>query len=256
EYPSCGMECVDYIKNYTLKKDVSAKEVSAIFMEPIQGEGGYIVPPKEFVKEIRKIASDNGILLVSDEVQAGYMRTGKFLAMSNFDVEADMYTMAKAIGGGLPMGVTIVKSSLGDLPEGAHSNTFGGNLVSIAAADALLKYVKKNIPSIEDQAQSKGKLVMSRFEAMQSKCEIIGDVRGIGFMVGIELVKDRKTKEPAVKERDEIITECFNAGLILLPAGESTIRIIPPITISHKNLEDGLAILESAIISAARKLGK
>ncbi|MDE1834124.1 MAG: aminotransferase class III-fold pyridoxal phosphate-dependent enzyme, partial [Candidatus Micrarchaeota archaeon] len=241
EYPSCGMECVDYIKNYTLKKDVSAKEVSAIFMEPIQGEGGYIVPPKEFVKEIRKIASDNGILLVSDEVQAGYMRTGKFLAMSNFDVEADMYTMAKAIGGGLPMGVTIVKSSLGDLPEGAHSNTFGGNLVSIAAADALLKYVKKNIPSIEDQAQSKGKLVMSRFEAMQSKCEIIGDVRGIGFMVGIELVKDRKTKEPAVKERDEIITECFNAGLILLPAGESTIRIIPPITISHKNLEDGLA---------------
>ncbi len=138
EYPSCGMACVDYIKKYPLSKEVSAKEVSAIFIEPIQGEGGYIVPPKEFVYEMRKLADDHGMLLVADEVQSGYMRTGKFLALDNFGVKADIYTMAKAIGGGLPMGVTVTRSSLGDVPFGTHSNTFGGNLVSVAAAEASL----------------------------------------------------------------------------------------------------------------------
>lgn len=247
EYPSCGMECVDYIKKYPLKKEVSPKEVASIFVEPIQGEGGYIVPPKEFIKGIREIADDHGILLVGDEVQSGYFRTGKFLAMSNFGVEADIYTMAKAVGGGLPIGVTITKTSLGDVPAGAHSNTFGGNLVSIAAAEAMLKYVKSNIRSIEEQAVSKGKLVMNRLNKMKDKYELIGDVRGIGLMIGVEFVKDRKTKDPAQKERDAIIKESFNNGLVMLPAGECTIRIIPPITISLKKLNEGLDILESAI---------
>lgn len=247
EYPSCAMECVDYIKDYTFSRDVSPKEVAAIFLEPVQGEGGYVVPPKEFVREMRKIATDNGMILVSDEVQAGYMRTGKFLALDNFGVEADIYTMAKAVGGGLPMGVTITRRSLGDMPEGAHSNTFGGNLASVAAADALLTYVKKNMNSIEDQVRTKGKEIMSRFNKMKEKYELIGDVRGIGMMVGVEFVKDRKTKEPAIKERDRIITECFENGLVLLPAGMSTIRIIPPITISMKNLNEGLDVMESAI---------
>lgn len=252
EYPSCGMACVDYIKKYPLKKEVSPKEVAAIFMEPIQGEGGYIVPPKEFVKGVREIADDNGILLVADEVQSGYMRTGKFLALDNFGVEADIYTMAKAVGGGLPIGVTITRTSLGDVPEGAHSNTFGGNLVSIAAAEAMLKYVKANFRSIQEQAISKGKSTMKRLEKMKEKYEIIGDVRGIGLMIGIEFVKDRKTKEPAQKERDEIIKESFNNGLVMLPAGESTIRIIPPITISPKKLNEGLDILESAIAKISK----
>ncbi len=247
EYPSCGMACVDYIKKYPLKKEVSAKEIAAIFLEPIQGEGGYIVPPKEFVKGIREITQDNGMLLVADEVQSGYMRTGKFLAMENFGVEPDIYTMAKAVGGGLPIGVTITKKSLGDVPAGAHSNTFGGNLVAMAAAEAMLKYVKANFTSLQDQAVSKGNYTQKRFKKMMAKYEIIGDVRGIGLMVGVEFVKDRKTKEPAVKERDDIIKEAFANGLVMLPAGESTIRIIPPITISNKKLEEGMDILEAAI---------
>jgi 4-aminobutyrate aminotransferase len=248
------LACVDYIKKYPLSKEVSPKEVAALFLEPIQGEGGYVVPRKEFVKEIRKITSDNGILLVSDEVQAGYMRTGKFLALDNFGVEADIYTMAKAIGGGLPMGATITRTSLGDAPEGAHSNTFGGNLVSIAAADATLKYVKKNMASLESQSREKGRLAMARLNEMKERYEIVGDVRGIGLMIGVEFVKDKKSKIPAEAERDKIVLEAFNNGLVMLPCGESSIRIIPPITISKDNLSQGLDILEQAIKTANRRV--
>lgn len=252
EYPSCGMACVDYIKKYPLKKEISPKETAAIFVEPVQGEGGYIVPPKEFLQGIREIADDTGMLMVADEVQSGYLRTGKFLALDNFGVEADIYTMAKAVGAGLPIGVTITKKSLGDVPAGAHSNTFGGNLVSIAAAQAMLKYVKQNYRSLQEQAISKGRTIMKRLEKMKDKYELIGDVRGLGLMIGVEFVKDRNTKEPAQKERDDIITESFNNGLVMLPAGESTIRIIPPITISPKKLEEGLDILESAVAKISK----
>ncbi len=252
EYPSCGLECVDYIKKNALGKEVPPKEVAAIFIEPVQGEGGYIVPPKDFIKEIRNIASDNGIILVSDEVQAGYMRTGKFLAMDNFGVTADIYTMAKSMGGGLPIGATITRSSLGDVPEGAHSNTYGGNLAAVAAANAQLRYLKKNLSSIEMQATEKGRIVLDRLNKMKDKYEIIGDVRGLGFMIGIEFVKDKKSKEPAPKERDEVVVEAFNNGLVMLPCGASTLRIIPPITISIKNLEEGLDILETSISNADR----
>ncbi|MHB1829979.1 MAG: aminotransferase class III-fold pyridoxal phosphate-dependent enzyme [Candidatus Micrarchaeaceae archaeon] len=251
EYPSCGIACADYLKKYPLAKEVSPKEVSAIFIEPIQGEGGYVVPPKEFVKEIRKIATDNGMLLVSDEVQAGYMRAGKFLAMDNFGVEADIYTMAKAAGGGLPIGITVTRNSLGNATEGSHSNTFGGNLVSVAAADATLKYIKKNLNSLEAQIKEKNRIIMKRLNRMKDEYEIVGDVRGLGLMIGVEFVKDKKSKAPAVKERDAVVLESFNNGLLMLPCGESTIRIIPPITISKSNLEEGLDILEASV----RKVG-
>ncbi|MDE1851543.1 MAG: aminotransferase class III-fold pyridoxal phosphate-dependent enzyme [Candidatus Micrarchaeota archaeon] len=255
EYPSCGMECVDYIRKYPLSKEVSPKEVAAIFMEPVQGEGGYVVPPKEFVKGIREIASDNGFLMVADEVQSGYFRAGKFLALDNFGVEADIYTMAKAAGAGLPIGITVTRRSLGDTPMGAHSNTFGGNLASVAAASALLKYIQKNKARLENDAKAKGAYIMKRLRKMMDDYEIIGDVRGLGMMIGVELVKDRKTKEPAVKERDMIMTECFNNFLVLLPAGVSTIRIIPPITMPMKNIEKGIDVIEDAIgkINRARK---
>ncbi len=253
EYPSCGIACLDYIRKYPLSKEASGKEISAIFLEPVAGEGGYIVPPKEFVKGIRELASDNGILLVSDEVQAGYMRTGRFLALDNFGVDADIYTMAKSLGGGLPIGVTVLKTKLCDVPEGAHSNTYGGNLVAVAAANALLKYVKYNMASLREQSDSKAKYMMSRLNEMKDRHDIIGDVRGLGMMIGVDFVKDRATKEPAVKARDEIIKESFNNGLLMLPAGESVIRLIPPITISQDSLEEGLDILEAAIEKVGKK---
>jgi 4-aminobutyrate aminotransferase len=247
EYPSCGLACVDYIKKTTLSKDVSPREVSAIFLEPVQGEGGYIVPPADFVRGIREIASDNGILLVADEVQSGYMRTGKFLALDHFAVKADIYTMAKAVGAGLPMGVTVARSSLGDMPEGAHSNTFGGNLVAVAAAQAQLGYLKSHMASLESQSKHKGRLIMKRLEMLKERYEIVGDVRGLGMMIGIEFVRDKKSKQPAEAHRNAVLRECFYNGLLMLPCGVSSLRIIPPITISIKSLESGLDILESAI---------
>jgi 4-aminobutyrate aminotransferase len=253
EYPSCNLACLDYIKEYPLAKEVSPSEVAAIFIEPVQGEGGYIVPPKEFIKGIRKLADDNDIILVDDEVQAGYMRTGKFLALDNFGVTADIYTMAKALGGGLPIGATITRNSLGTVPSGSHANTFGGNLVSVAAAEASLEYVKENIHSLESSIKKKGSYIIKRLNEMKEKYEIIGDVRGIGMMIGVEIVKDKKSKAYGVEEREAVVNECFSKGLLLLPAGKSTIRIIPPFTMSDKNIEEGLNIFEHAVKNASPK---
>ncbi|MCL5440933.1 MAG: aminotransferase class III-fold pyridoxal phosphate-dependent enzyme [Candidatus Marsarchaeota archaeon] len=253
EYPGCGLSCVDYIRKYPLSKEVSPKEVAAIFTEPIQGEGGYIVPPKGYFKEIKRITEEHGMLLISDEVQAGYMRTGKFLAMDNFGVEADIYTMAKSIGAGLPMGATVARRSLGDIPAGSHSNTFGGNLAAVAGAKASLGHLMKNRKGIEAMVMLKGAKMKKALERMAERHGLIGDVRGIGMMLAIELVKDRRSKEPAVKEREEVIKNAYRKGLLLLPAGESSIRIIPPLTISEGSMVKGLEILEESIKMASKR---
>lgn len=247
EYPSCGIACADYIEEQPLKKEVGPGEVSAFFVEPIQGEGGYIVPPHDYFKKIRKIADKHGILLVSDEVQAGYMRTGKFLGMDNFGVTADIYSMAKAVGAGMPMGVTVTSSKLGNISEGEHANTFGGNLVAVAGAIASLKYLIRNKTKIEGGVKRKGAIIMKRLKEFEHDYALVGDARGIGMMTAIELVKDRKSKEPANEERAKIMAETFKRGLLLLPAGDSSIRVIPPLTVGEDNLEKGLDILEQSI---------
>jgi 4-aminobutyrate aminotransferase len=249
----CADACIDYIESNVFAKETAPDEIAAIFVEPVQGEGGYIVPPKTFMQKLRRLASDNGILLVDDEIQAGYMRTGKFLALDNFGIEADIYTMAKALGAGVPMGATIARRSLGDTKPGEHAGTFGGNLLAIAAAEASLDYVKRNMAILQEAVEKKGKYVMERLQEMKDCYETVGDVRGIGLMIGVELVKDKKSKEPAISEREKILSECFRNGLILLPAGVSTTRIIPPITISMENLERGMDILDAAIKNSDKK---
>ncbi|MGC8537660.1 MAG: aminotransferase class III-fold pyridoxal phosphate-dependent enzyme [Candidatus Micrarchaeia archaeon] len=252
-YPDCGFACIDYIKKYPLSKEVSGKEIAAFVLEPIQGEGGYVVPPMDYFKEIKKLADDYGMLLIDDEVQAGYMRTGKFLALDNFGIKADIYTMAKAVGGGLPLGVTVASTSLGDIPSGSHATTFGGNLLSIAAANASIKYILSNKQKLSREVVQKGALMMKRLIQMKDDYEIIGDVRGIGLMVGVELVKDKKSKAPAVKEREGILNDLFQSGMLVLPAGESSIRLIPPLTVSYENLEKGINMFESAIAKASKR---
>ena len=252
EYPSCGIACADVIKEEILSKAVPKNEVAAIFMEPIQGEGGYVVPPKEFVRKIRKTADDIGALLVADEVQSGYMRTGKFLAMDNFGVDADIYTMAKSLGGGLPFAATVARSSLGNIPKGAHANTFGGNLVAVAAANASLEYLKRNMKSLTSGIMKRSSYMIRRLNEMKDRYDIIGDVRGIGLMIGVEFVKDKKTKEPAAEKVEKILLECFNKGLLLLPAGMSTIRIIPALNAEMDNIEKGLDIFEEAVAKIGR----
>ena len=226
---------------------MAGEEIAAFVVEPIQGEGGYIVPPKDYFKDLKKLTDSYGMLFVSDEVQAGYFRAGKPAALDNFGVHADIYTFAKSVGAGLPLGVTMLKKSLPEIPAGTHATTFGGNLAVVAGAHALAKHVKNNMRSIEEQVHTKGRFMKSRLEKMKERYEIIGDVRGMGMMLAIELVKDRKTKEPAIKERDSIMEKCFYDGLLMLPAGVSTIRIIPPITMSMHSIEEGLGILENAV---------
>lgn len=243
----CGTDYLDFIEEYILKKEVAPQEIAAIFMEPVQGEGGYIVPPKEFVQGLRKLATKHGILFVADEVQSGYMRTGKFLALDNFGVTADIYTMAKALGAGLPMGATIVKSSLGDIPAGSHSNTFGGNHLAVAAAHASLKYIMKNRAKLESGVKKRGKYAMKRLEEMKEKYEMVGDVRGIGLMIGVEFVKNKKTKEPDEKKREQVMESAVEKGLLMLPCGRSVIRIIPSLNIQQSTLDKGLDIFEAAI---------
>ncbi len=242
-----AMACIEHIEKKILKEEYSKKEVASIFIEPVQGEGGYIIPPKLFVKELRRVANENNILLVSDEIQAGYMRTGKFLAMDNFGVTADIYTMAKALGGGLPLAVTIAKSSLPDMPPGAHGGTYGGNHVAVAAGIASLSYVKRNKRNLERMVKEKNRIIMKRLNQLKDRYEIVGDVRGLGLMTAAEFVKSKKTKEPAVKERAKILQECFSNGLMLLGCGVSTIRLIPPITMSKDSIEKGLDVFEDAI---------
>lgn len=243
----CSKESLEFIEKNILGREVPPEEVAAIFFEPIQGEGGYVVPPRNFFKGLRELADKHDILLVDDEIQAGYMRTGEFLALSNFGVEADIYTMAKTLGGGFPLAATVARRSLGDTPAGSHAGTFGANLVAVAAADASLDYLKRNMRSLQNQVREKGSKIMKRLNEMKESYEMVGDVRGIGMMIGMELVNNKESKEYAVKERDKVIMDCFNKGLILLPAGKSTIRVIPPITISTANLEKGLDIIEEAI---------
>ncbi len=249
----CGRAHIDYIKDYILKREAAPGEIAAIFFEPIQGEGGYIVPPKSFVLGLRKLAKDNGIVLVSDEVQAGYMRTGKFLALDNFGVKADIYTMAKALGAGLPMAATIASNELSDMPTGKHAGTFGGNLAAVAGALESLKYVTRNMRKIESEIAVRNKIAMKRLNEMKEQYEIVGDARGLGLMLAIEIVSDKKSKSPAAEYREKIAKIALDNGLLMLGAGDSSLRVLPPYNITKSSLEKGLDILEDAIKSVNGK---
>lgn len=252
----CAMACIDHIEKNILTKEYSNKEIAAVFVEPVQGEGGYVIPPKLFMKELRRVTADNDILLVADEIQSGYFRTGKFLALENFGVTADIYTMAKALGGGLPIGATISRTSLGDVPPGAHGGTFGGNLVSIAAATASLNYVKRNKKHLERAVKERNRYIMKRLSKIKESYEIVGDVRGLGLMIAAELVKDKRTKEPAIKEQEAVMKYAFDNGLLVMGCGASVIRLIPPLTMSMENIEKGMDILEDAVKSVNAELYK
>jgi 4-aminobutyrate aminotransferase len=238
----CANYCLDKLEK-AMKQLVG--ECSALFIEPIQGEGGYIVPPKSFVRGVRKLCAAYDILMCDDEVQAGCWRTGRFLAIENFKVKPDIVSMAKAIGNGLPLGATIARPGLMKWPPGSHANTFGGNLLACASGIASLNYMKKK--KLGQNAVRVGKFMLKRLDEMKEKYEMVGDVRGIGLMIGIEIVKDKKSREPAEKKRDFVIRKSFEHGLILLGAGTSVIRICPPLIITRAQASRGLDILETSI---------
>ena len=242
-YGECNFECVLHIEYY-LEKLAPSSDVAALFAEPIQGEGGYIVPPPEYFGKLKKLCEENEILLVDDEVQAGFGRTGKMFAIEHWGVVPDIMCMAKGIASGMPLGACVASSEIMSWPPGAHASTFGGNPVSCAASLATIDLLKKGL--IENAAKV-GAFMLKRLKEMQEKYEIIGDVRGKGLMVATELVKNKKTKEPAKKEVEKIIFDAWRNGVLLLPCGKNGIRFIPPLVVTEEVVDFALDVFEGAI---------
>lgn len=244
DYPSCDLECVKYIDEVVFKKVVPPEEVAAIFVEPIQGEGGYIVPPRRFLPTLRQLCNKYDILLVDDEIQAGMGRTGRMFAIEHFNTKADIYCIAKGIASGLPLGACVARAGIMDWQPGAHASTFGGNPVSCAAALETIQLLEHGL--IENAA-AVGKVAIERLKDMARKYEFMGDVRGKGLMIGIELVADKASKEPVGDRRNAVVYEAFKQGLLLLGAGESVLRMIPPLVVSEPEMQVGIDIVESAL---------
>lgn len=238
------LDCVDYLEKVIFKRTVPAKEVAGIIVEPIQGEGGYIVPPPEFHKKLRKLATKYGIMLIMDEVQAGMGRTGKMFAINHWGIEPDIITLAKGIASGMPLGAIIAKASIMKWEPGAHASTFGGNPVSCAAAIETVNLLEKKL--IENAA-TVGAYLKDQLLALHKKFPLIGDVRGLGLMVAIEIVKDRNTKEPAPAIRDKLVDESFKRGLLLLGCGDTAIRFSPALVVSKKEVDTAMKILEESL---------
>ena len=247
-YPQCNLYCVRWVEDTLFRTTVPAEEVAAIFVEPIQGEGGYIVPPPEFHKEMKKIAKKYGILYVADEVQSGMGRTGRMFAMEHFGVAADIVAVAKGIASGLPLGAMIAPAKIMNWEAGSHASTFGGNPLSCQAAMVTIELLENNLMK---NAADMGKRLLAGLAEMQKTYECMGDVRGKGLMAAVELVKDRTTKEPATRWRNKIINKAFEKGLLLLGCGENSIRFSPSLTVSEDEVDVCLSIFEEAVRAEA-----
>ncbi len=244
-YPDCDIWCAKILDEIYFNSFLPPEEVAALFFECVQGEGGYVVPPKEFIPELEKISKKHGILMVDDEVQAGFCRTGKMFACEHFGVTPDILTLAKGMGSGVPVGAIVAKADLDFGVPGAHSNTYGGNLLSCASALATIDVMEEE--NLVANADKLGKITKERLNELYNRYEIIGDVRGLGLMTATEFVLNRKTKEPAKAQVDKIVVESYKRGLLLLPCGKSSIRYIPPVNIPEDQLLKGFEILEEAI---------
>jgi 4-aminobutyrate aminotransferase len=245
ECPSCGYACVDYIDEYLFHRYVPPEEVAMLIAEPIQGEGGYVVPPDGYFPRLKKLLDKYGILFASDEVQTGIGRTGKWFGIEHFGVVPDIVCMAKGIAAGMPLGVMASRADIQDWKPGSHASTFGGNPVSCAAALAVLDIIKTE--NLLENAQKQGKLIKDRLNEMKDRHPMIGDVRGKGLMVGVELVKDKTTKEYAQKETGDVMMECFRNGLAIVNCGVNVIRWMPPLTITSDLIEPSLEIFEKSL---------
>jgi 4-aminobutyrate aminotransferase len=219
-------------------------EVAAIVVEPVQGEGGYVPAPQEFLKGLRRICDEHGILLIIDEVQSGMGRTGKMFALEYSGVKADIVCVAKGIASGLPLGACVARADLMDWKPGAHASTFGGNPVCIAAALKTIELLERELVT---NAAEVGDYLKNGLQKLMTKHECIGDVRGMGLMLGVEFVKDRVSREPDTKLRDRVEMASFERGLILLGAGTNTIRWSPPLILMKENVDVALEIFDEAI---------
>lgn len=241
--PSCCLESLNQLEDL-FKRTVAPQEVAGLIVEPIQGEGGYIVPPPEFHRELRRLCDKHGILMIADEVQSGMGRTGKMFAMEHWGVVPDIVCLAKGIASGMPLGAIIARADIMDWGPGSHASTFGGNPISCVAALETIHLLEE---SLMENARVVGEHLKQRLQELASRHRLIGDVRGLGLMIGMELVRDRATKEMASTERDEIVQLCFRRGLLLLGCGMSTIRFCPPLVVTKDQCDVAVRILDDVL---------
>jgi len=245
ECPDCGFRCVSYIDDYLFHKYVPPEEVAMILAEPIHGEGGYIVPPKGYFREHKKVCDEHGILFTMDEIQSGIGRTGRWFGIEHFDAIPDIVCIAKGIAAGLPLGVTSARADIMDWTPGSHASTFGGNPVATTAAQAVIEAIEEE--GMLENAEEQGTYIKRRLTEMMSDHPMMGDVRGVGLMIGVEFVKDKETKEPAKNEAEEVMTRCFRQGVALVTCGVSTLRMMPPLLITRDLVDSSLEIFEDCL---------
>jgi len=248
-YPSCDLYCANIIEDVYMKTVAPPEDTAGIFVEPVQGEGGYIVPPPGWMDRIAKIAKDHGLLLIDDEVQSGLGRTGKMWAIEHSEAVPDILTMAKSLGGGLPIGAAVYPAEMDFKESGKHSNTFGGNPVACAASLATLDVIEDE--GLVARSAKIGEHLARRLDEMTERYEFIGDRRGLGMMQATEFVTDKRSKKPDPKRRDAIEKDAYQHGLILLPCGDSAMRYIPALNIPRDVLDAGLDVLEECFKRAA-----
>jgi 4-aminobutyrate aminotransferase len=241
---ACAAASLSFIRDQILVHLAGADEIAAVVVEPIQGEGGYVVPPKAFLQGLRELTDEHGILLVVDEVQSGMGRTGRMFASEHFDLKADVVTLAKGIASGLPLGVTCARADVMSWPPGAHASTFGGNPVACAAANATIRLLKGGLV---DNAAAVGAHLLAGLRDLQAKHRLVGDVRGLGLMIGIELVRDRQTRERAVQERNALVQAMFRRGVLALGAGRNALRLAPPLVLSMDQAGEVLRVFDESL---------
>ncbi len=252
EYPGCGLECADYLE-YFFINHVAAEQTAAIVVEPVQGEGGFIAPPQDYFQRLKGICDKYNILLISDEIQTGIGRTGHMFAMEHFGVEADITTVAKSLAAGMPLSAVVGKKEIMDsVHPGGIGGTYGGNPVACEAALAVFDIIESE--NLLDKAKKLGETLRKTFLEFQQKYDIIGDVRGLGPMIAMELVRDRRTKEPAPEETKALVSSCYERGVIILSCGTygNVIRFLMPLVITDEQLGKGLETVEEGLAALGR----
>jgi 4-aminobutyrate aminotransferase len=244
-YPECDYWCVDFIDEFVLQKNAPPEDVAALIFEPIQGEGGYVVPPPEYFQRLKKLADKYGLLTIADEVQSGIGRTGKWFAIEHWDIEPDIICSAKALASGLPIGAATASAKVMDWSAGSHASTFGGNPLSCAAALAVIDIIKEE--KLLENANKQGVYALKRLSEFKQENPLVGDVRGKGLMIGVELVEDKDSKKPAVEKAREVILRSWKRGVAIVTCGASTLRLSPPLTIQREMLDTALDIVEDTI---------
>jgi 4-aminobutyrate aminotransferase len=248
KHPSCGIECVHVLEKVTFRYEVRPEEVAAIFVEPVQGEGGYVVPPAEYLPMLQELCRKYGILFVLDEIQSGFGRTGKMFASEHWGIEPDILCTAKGIASGMPLGAMIARDEISTWTRSTHGSTFGGNPVACAAALATIQLLEEGLVK---NSETVGELLKNKLMALQSRRREISDVRGLGLMIGVEFEHNDGSHAPDAKLRDRVMQKCFEKGLLLLSCGESTLRFCPPLIVTEEEAAMAVELFEAAIAEAA-----